>query len=90
MGPAINWASGLLGRLTGYRQDQSYLFGGERTRRTTTWGVAENVFDRATQHGLAFATFNGDQSSERLLPTPSPEADLFSRQADFIGDVCIE
>jgi hypothetical protein len=39
---------------------------------------------------LAFTTFDGDQGVKRLLPTPSPEADLFSRQSDFIGDRYIE
>ena len=90
MRPAIDGPSRLFGRLAGHGQDLRHLLGGECAGRTTTRGVAENVFDGAAKFGLRFATFDGHQGVERLLPTPPPEADLLSRQADFLGDVHIE
>ena len=58
--------------------------------RSLQVGLANDLHLLGEDLGLAFATFDGHQGIERLLPTASPKADLFSRQSDFVGNLDIE
>jgi hypothetical protein len=90
LGPAIDRPSGLIRRLAGHGQNLRDLLGGERTPGTAPRRVAEYVFDCTAKLCLRFTAFDGHQCVIGLLPTPPPEADLFSCQPDVLGNRHIE
>jgi len=88
--PFVNRPPRLAWRFTGHGQNLRDLFGGEFARRPASRGVPQDIFNGAAKCGLRFATLNGHERVERLLPTSPPQTDLLAPQADDAADRPIE